>query len=59
MSQAEDAGMPGADFRARLARIWRNAPGWGTLTAVNHGTIGLRFIVTGFVFSWSAGCWRC
>ncbi len=34
-----------------LARIWDNAPGWrGQLTAVNHGTIGLRFIATGFAF---------
>ena len=34
-----------------LARIWRNAPGWrGQLTAVNHSTVGLRFIATGFAF---------
>jgi len=36
---------------ARLAAIWANDPGVkGQLTAVNHGTIGLRFIVTGFCF---------
>ncbi|MGM8225473.1 cytochrome c oxidase subunit I [Cellvibrio sp. ARAG 10.3] len=34
----------------RLARIWDNPPGWGTLSAVNHTTVGLRFIVTGIVF---------
>ena len=33
-----------------LHAIWRNDPGWGTLTAVNHTTLGLRFIVTGFIF---------
>jgi len=34
-----------------LARIWSNAPGLrGQLTAVNHGTIGKRFVVAGFAF---------
>ena len=34
-----------------LHRIWRNAPGLvGQLTAVNHTTVGLRFIFTGFAF---------
>ncbi len=36
---------------AQLARIWANAPGFlGQLTAVNHSTIAMRFIVTGFAF---------
>ncbi len=36
---------------ARLARIWSNQPGFlGQLAAVNHSTVALRFIVTGFVF---------
>jgi len=36
---------------AALDRIWRNSPGLvGQLTAVNHGTIAYRFIVTGLVF---------
>jgi cytochrome c oxidase subunit I+III len=34
----------------RLERVWSNLPGWGTLAAVNHGTIGLRFMGTGAVF---------
>ncbi|GAB3540615.1 cytochrome c oxidase subunit I [Noviherbaspirillum agri] len=34
----------------RLQVIWANLPGIGTLQAVNHTTIGLRFIVTGFIF---------
>lgn len=39
------------DGLATLRRIWDNKPGLiGQLTAVNHGTIGLRFIFTGFAF---------
>ncbi|WP_304639456.1 cytochrome c oxidase subunit I [Pseudomonas sp.] len=33
-----------------LDRIWGNLPGWGALAAVNHTSIGLRFICTGVVF---------
>ena len=41
---------PARRLRA-LERIWANAPGLrGQLTAVNHGTIALRFIVTGLAF---------
>src|SRR5690606_3874258 len=40
--------------RARLHReydrVWGNWPGWGALEAVNHTSVGLRFIVTGLVF---------
>ena len=40
--------------RARLHReydrVWGNWPGWGALAAVNHTSVGLRFIVTGLVF---------
>ena len=40
----------GARLRA-LHATWGTPPGWrGRLTAVNHSTIGLRFIVTGFAF---------
>ncbi|MDQ3618082.1 MAG: cytochrome c oxidase subunit I [Pseudomonadota bacterium] len=36
---------------AALHRVWKNAPGLvGQLTAVNHSTVGLRFIYTGFAF---------
>jgi cytochrome c oxidase subunit I+III len=45
---AADAGDP---RRLELARIWANRPGLaGQLTAVNHSTVGLRFIATGFAF---------
>ena len=37
-------------FASKLARVWANLPGWGSLAAVNHGTIGLRFMVTGMLF---------
>ncbi|MGY0610856.1 cytochrome c oxidase subunit I [Luteimonas sp. A501] len=34
-----------------LHATWGTPPGWrGRLTAVNHSTIGMRFIVTGLVF---------
>jgi cytochrome c oxidase subunit I+III len=38
------------EVHAQLERIWQTPPGVGALSAVNHSTIGLRFIVTGFVF---------
>lgn len=31
-------------------RVWGNPPGWGALAAVNHTSIGLRFMSTGIVF---------
>jgi cytochrome c oxidase subunit I+III len=34
----------------RLQTIWENRPGLGALSAVNHTTVGLRFIVTGLLF---------
>ncbi len=37
-------------FVRELHRVWANLPGWGSLSAVNHSTIGLRFMVTGLVF---------
>ncbi len=34
-----------------LEAVWGNPPGWrGRLSAVNHSTLGLRFMVTGLVF---------
>ena len=35
---------------SRLQAIWENPPGLGIFTVVNHTTVGLRFIVTGFIF---------
>jgi len=38
-------------MKDRLAQVWNNAPGlMGQLTAVNHTTLGLRFIATGIGF---------
>nr|WP_111298809.1 cytochrome c oxidase subunit I [Paracoccus saliphilus] len=35
----------------QLDRVWSDLPGWrGFFTSVNHGTIGLRFMATAFVF---------
>lgn len=33
-----------------LEQVWGNLPGWGTLAAVNHTSVGLRFLLTGFGF---------
>ncbi len=33
-----------------LQKAWANLPGWGALAAVNHTSIGLRFMVTGAIF---------
>jgi cytochrome c oxidase subunit I+III len=34
-----------------LDKVWADQPGWrGFFTSVNHGTIGLRFMATAFVF---------
>ena len=33
-----------------LAAVWRTPPGFAALSGVNHTTVGLRFIVTGFIF---------
>jgi cytochrome c oxidase subunit I+III len=43
-------------LHADLQRVWRNAPGLiGQLTAVNHTTVGLRFIATGIAFLLAGG----
>ncbi|MEN1957620.1 cytochrome c oxidase subunit I [Luteimonas changyuni] len=50
VTRAAAAGDMDARLRA-LHAVWSSPPGWrGRLTAVNHSTIGLRFIVTGLAF---------
>jgi cytochrome c oxidase subunit I+III len=40
----------------RLAEIWEAKPGlWGALTTVDHKVIGIRYIVTAFVFLFLGG----
>ncbi len=39
-----------ADAELRLRQVWANLPGWGALAAVNHSTVGLRFMLTGAGF---------
>ena len=42
---------PGDGRLQALHAVWGTPPGWrGRLTAVNHSTIGLRFIITGLAF---------
>jgi cytochrome c oxidase subunit I+III len=45
-----------AATRERLRRTWSDAPGlWGALTTLDHKRIGVRYIVTAFVFFALAG----
>jgi hypothetical protein len=40
-----------ADSARRLEAIWETRPGWrGWLSTVDHKTIGIRYLVTAFVF---------
>lgn len=34
----------------QFEKVWGNLPGWGQLAAVNHTSIGRRFMLTGAVF---------
>lgn len=34
----------------RMHKVWGSPSGWGALSAVNHTTVGLRFMATGLVF---------
>ncbi len=38
------------ELHHKAQRVWGNLPGWGALAAVNHTSIGLRFMVTGLGF---------
>jgi cytochrome c oxidase subunit 1/cytochrome c oxidase subunit I+III len=41
----------GSDVEASLAGIWETEPGWrGWLSTVDHKIIGLRYIITAFLF---------
>lgn len=51
MSQADQpAGSRQQTLHQGLTAIWSNLPGWGSLSAVNHTTVGLRFMLTGAVY---------
>jgi cytochrome c oxidase subunit I+III len=42
---------PGSARQKRLAEIWEAPPSWrGWLSTVDHKSIGLRYLVTAFVF---------
>ena len=42
---------PGSAEEKRLREIWEAPPGWrGWLSTVDHKTIGLRYLVTAFIF---------
>jgi cytochrome c oxidase subunit I len=41
----------GSDAERRLFELWESAPGWrGRLSTVDHKAIGLRYLVTSFIF---------
>ncbi|MFA6162242.1 MAG: cytochrome c oxidase subunit I [Methylobacter sp.] len=41
----------GSAAERRLAQLWESAPGWrGWLSTVDHKIIGLRYLVTAFIF---------
>ena len=41
---------PAEALHRKLEETWSTPPGWRSLSGVNHTTVGLRFIITGFVF---------
>lgn len=59
MSTSIDAAQPeGARalrLHRQLAAIWATGPGWQRLAAVNHSVLGVRMMVTSFVFFAIAG----
>ena len=55
MSRTEEhvvaAGLLEGEARARFEHTWRPRPGlWGWLTSVDHKSVGLRYILTAFLF---------
>ncbi len=41
---------PGVQLHERLLAFWANPPGWRAASGVNHTSVGLRYITTGFLF---------
>ncbi|MBS8241547.1 cytochrome c oxidase subunit I [Marinobacter lipolyticus] len=46
----EPSAWSGRNREEQMADVWGNLPGWGTLAAVNHTSVGLRFMATGLLF---------
>jgi cytochrome c oxidase subunit 1/cytochrome c oxidase subunit I+III len=47
---------PGSAAERRLARLWETAPGWrGWIGTVDHKKIGLRYLITAFLFLIAGG----
>ena len=47
---------PGSEEAERLRQIWEARPGWrGWFSTVDHKTIGLRYLVTAFMFLLAGG----
>jgi len=51
LMRVPERGRADAALKRRLQAIWEAPPGWrGLLSTVDHKTIGLRYLVTAFVF---------
>tara|TARA_R110000822_G_scaffold31316_5_gene90618 strand:- start:9430 stop:11946 length:2517 start_codon:yes stop_codon:yes gene_type:complete len=46
----EHKNQPDQARHEELERVWGNEPGWRSASAVNHTTVGLRFVITGLFF---------
>jgi cytochrome c oxidase subunit I len=47
---------PGSEAQARLRELWETEPGWrGWFSTVDHKSIGLRYLVTAFLFLLAGG----
>ncbi|MEH6565235.1 MAG: cytochrome c oxidase subunit I [Halopseudomonas sp.] len=46
----ERTNQPAEQLHEELERVWGNEPGWRAASAVNHTTVGLRFLITGLGF---------
>jgi len=47
---SERTNQPPEQLHEELERVWGNEPGWRAASAVNHTTVGLRFLITGLGF---------
>ena len=56
LSRVPEIGEVNTALEDRLNKIWEEKPGWrGFLSTVDHKTIGLRYLVTAFLFMLAGG----
>lgn len=54
-AQAQGSSASALRLHRQLSRIWATGPGWQRFAAVNHSVIGVRMMVTSFIFFAIAG----